>query len=324
MKKISLTGDRPTGKLHLGHYAGSLITRLQIQDEYQSYILIADTQAMTDNYTKGAEIRSNVIELMKDYLSVGLGKSIFALQSNISSLYEFSCLLMNYISLNKIMHNPTVKTEIKIKGKEQNLGFVIYPVFQAADILGFNANVIPVGKDQIPIIEDTNDIVNKVNDLYNKKIFDKVSPLLSNTQKLMGIDGKHKASKSLNNAIFLSDSDKEIQKKVRSMYTDSNHIKVTDSGKIEGNVVFEYLSAFGSNQDKVSELKADYKKGGLADSIIKQYLIEEIIKFVTPIRERRELLSNSYILERLDENTKICKKLVLDNLINFKKSINFI
>ena len=323
MNLISLTGDRPSGKLHLGHYIGSLITRLEIQSQYTSYILIADTQTMTDRYLKANEIQDNIVEIMKDYLAVGLDQSIFCLQSQVLELYELSILLMNYVSLNRVMQNPTVKHEVKLKG-DQNLGFLIYPIAQAADILGFNADIVPVGEDQLPMIEQTNNLVNKINDLYDKKIFNLVEAKLSKTKRLIGLDGKYKASKTLNNAIYLSDNDSEIQKKVYSMYTDANHIKISDPGQIENNVVFEYLDAFARNQEEIVNMKEHYIRGGLGDMTIKKYLYQELVHLINPIREKRLKLRKNDILELLQQNTDNSRIFVQKNVYNFKKKIDFI
>ncbi len=306
---ISLTGDRPSGKLHLGHYVGSLQNRLKLQNEYRSYILVADTQAMTDLYLKRDLVKASVIEVMKDYLAVGLSPSVFCLQSSILELYELTNIFMNYVSLNRVLQNPTLKEEMKQKANV-NLGFLLYPIAQAADILGFNADVVPVGEDQLPMIEQTNDIASKINEVCQKELLKPVKALLSETPRLIGIDGKFKATKTLNNCIFLADTQEEIAQKVKKMYTDSNHLKISDPGQVEGNVVFEYLDAFARDKEKVTDMKEHYRKGGLGDSVIKAYLLEELLALMMPIYERRNKLDSKEVYERLIVDTETARAVV--------------
>lgn len=248
MKKIILTGDRPTGKLHLGHYVGSLVNRVKLQDEYEQYVMIADIQALTDNFENPGKIVDNLYEVALDYLSIGIepGKSTIFIQSHIPELAELTVYYLNLVTLGRLERNPTVKSEIQQKGYDSSIpaGFLCYPVSQAADITAFKAEAVPVGEDQVPMIEQTNEIVRRFNRIYNTDCLKEAKPILSKTSRLVGIDGQSKASKSLGNAIFLSDTPEEIKRKVFLMFTDPAHLKISDPGKVEGNVVFEYLSAF--------------------------------------------------------------------------------
>jgi tryptophanyl-tRNA synthetase len=303
MQKIILTGDRPTGPLHLGHYLGSLKNRVSLQNEiengapkYKSFILIADMQALTDNAGNPEKVSSNILEVALDYLAVGIDPKLSSiyLQSQIPEFSELTMYFLNLLTLNQVERNPTVKEEIKQKdfGNKIPVGFLIYPVSQAADILAFNADLVPVGADQIPMIEDTNMIARKFNQTYKKDVFKECKALVpENFSRLVGIDGKSKMSKSLGNAIYLKDSTDELWGKVRQMYTDPDHIKVEDPGKIEGNVCFTYLDAFGDDTAKIQELKDHYSKGGLGDMTVKKYVMEVLDAKLGPIRERREELA---------------------------------
>ncbi|MEI6627305.1 MAG: tryptophan--tRNA ligase [bacterium] len=290
-KKIILTGDRPSGRLHLGHYVGSLKNRVQLQDKYKQFVLIADQQALTDNYENPDKVRQNVYEVMLDYLAVGLDpeKTTFVIQSLVPEIAELTMYFMNLVTVERLQRNPTVKSEMKDKGFGKNVpaGFLCYPVSQAADITIFKANLVPVGADQLPVLEQTNELVRRFNRIYGN-VLSEIEPLVGEVARLCGIDGSAKMSKSLNNAIYLSDSEKEIEKKIKSMYTDPKHLRVEDPGKIEGNVVFAFLDAFDEDKKLVAELKAQYKKGGLGDSVVKKRLNEVLQKFLQPIRERRE------------------------------------
>ncbi|MBI2345206.1 tryptophan--tRNA ligase [Candidatus Dependentiae bacterium] len=293
MKKqeIVLTGDRPTGPLHLGHLVGSLQNRVKLQDLYKQYVMIADVQAMTDNFENPAKVRENVMEVMLDYLAVGIdpNKTDFFIQSMIPEIAELTVFFLNLVTVSRLMRNPTVKTEIKARGFEESIpaGFLMYPVSQAADITIVKGTLIPVGEDQIPVIEQTNEIIRSFNRLYQVNVFPEAQPLISRVARLMGIDGQAKMSKSLSNAIFLSDSPDVLKKRVMSMYTDQNHIRVEDPGQIEGNVVFTYLDAFDPDTIKVAEFKRHYQRGGLGDVKIKQYLFDVLNQLLTPIREKR-------------------------------------
>ncbi len=291
-RKIILTGDRPTGKLHLGHYVGSLAARVKLQEAHRQYIMIADAQALTDHAHEPAKIRASILEVALDYLAVGIDPKISTIfiQSLVTALPELTMYYLNLITWNRLKHNPTVKLEIQQKGygEEVPAGFMIYPISQAADITAFKANLVPVGDDQIPMIEQTVEVVRKFNRLYNTKVLVEPEAVLSSVARLPGIDGKAKMSKSLNNAIFLSDSPDEVTKKVKGMYTDPGHLRVEDPGKVEGNPVFTYLDAFGRDKEKIGDLKAHYARGGLGDSVVKKYLLEVLLEFLEPIRKRRE------------------------------------
>ncbi len=289
-KKIALTGDRPTGKLHLGHYAGSLKTRLALQGKYEQFVMIADTEALTHNAERASHIRENTFEVLCDYLAVGLDpkKTTIFLRSQIPELFELTGYFLNLVTLSRAEQNPTVKTEMREKGFSRNvpLGFLTYPVSQSADILLFRADVVPVGEDQFPMVEQANEIAEKFNRIYGQ-VLKKAKPLRSATGRLSGIDGKSKMSKSLGNAIFLSDSPEEVRRKVMLMYTDPEHIRVSDRGHVKGNVVFEYLDAFDPKRSEVAKLKAQYQKGGLGDVVLKHRLIGVLEELLAPMRVRR-------------------------------------
>lgn len=321
VSKIVLTGDRPTGKLHLGHFVGSIENRLKLQENSdQSFYMIADVQALTDNADNPQKIRDNVYEVLLDNLACGLDpkKTTFFVQSQIPQIAELTIFFLNLVSLARLKRNPTVKNEMKQKGFGETVsaGFLMYPVSQAADILFCRANTIPVGEDQLPMIEQTNEIVDVFNRFYGS-VFSHVNAIVSKTGRLSGTDGKSKMSKSLNNAIYLSDSDKEIEKKVMSMYTDPNHIHVNDPGQVKGNVVFEYLDIFDMNKDEISELKKQYTKGGLGDVTIKKRLIKVLQDVIGPIREKRELLAREdkkNIIAILEEGTHRAQKIAEHNM----------
>ncbi|WP_334305045.1 tryptophan--tRNA ligase [Vallitalea longa] len=326
MMDIILTGDRPTGKLHIGHYVGSLKTRVSIQGKYdKSFIMIADTQALSDNALNPGKVRDNVIEVMLDYLSIGLKPELntFFIQSLVPELAELTMYYMNFVNLGRLSRNPTVKAEMKQKGYNDKIpvGFLCYPISQAADITAFKANLIPVGDDQLPMIEQTNEIVRRINNHFNKDILKECKPLLSGVQRLPGIDGRAKMSKSLNNAIYLSDSRECIIKKVMSMYTDPNHIRVEDKGNVEGNVVFKYLDAFDTRKDEVEKLKQHYEKGGLGDITIKKRLIEVLDEELSPIRLRRKQLEKNKeeLLIMLKTGSEHARNIAADTLTELKK-----
>lgn len=308
-KKVALTGDRPTGKLHLGHYVGSLASRVKIQDDFDQYVMIADVQGLTDNAHDPGKIRSNILEVALDYLSVGIDpkKTTIFIQSLIPQIAELTVFYLNLVTWNRLKHNPTVKAEIQQKGfgEEVPAGFMVYPVSQAADITIVKADIVPVGDDQLPMIEQTVELVRKFNRLYNTDVLVEPQPLLSSVARLPGTDGKAKMGKSLGNAIFLADSPDEVTKKVKGMYTDPDHLRVEDPGKVEGNPVFTYLDAFADDKAKVEELKAHYKRGGLGDSVVKKYLLEVLLSFLDPIRKRREELAKDpgHVMEILKKGT---------------------
>ncbi len=295
-KKVILTGDRPTGKLHIGHYVGSLKNRVQLQNtgDYDTFIMIADMQALTDNARDPEKIRNSLIQVALDYLAVGIdpAKSTIFVQSQIPALSELTQHYMNLVSVSRLERNPTVKTEIKQKAFGQSIpaGFLTYPVSQAADITAFKADTVPVGDDQEPMLEQTREIVRSFNNIYGKDVLVEPEGYFppKGMGRIPGLDGNAKMSKSLNNAIYLADDADTIQKKVMSMYTDPQHIRVEDPGHIEGNTVFTYLDIFDPDKEKVQELKDHYQAGGLGDVKIKRYLNEVLQAELKPIRERRE------------------------------------
>lgn len=300
MKDIILTGDRPTGKLHLGHYIGSLKNRIELQNsgKYQPFVMIADLQALTDNAHNPAKIRRSLVEVALDYLAVGLDpdKTTVFIQSQIPALSELTMYYMNLVSISRLERNPTVKTEIKQKnfGEGVPTGFVVYPISQAADITAFRAKLVPVGEDQLPMIEQTREIVRSFNSTYQTDCLVEPEALLPPaglSRRLPGIDGNAKMSKSLNNGIYLSDDEATVRQKVMSMYTDPGHIHVSDPGKIEDNTVFEYLDVFAADKAHVADLKRQYQAGGLGDVKVKQYLFGVLNDLLAPIRTRRAELA---------------------------------
>ncbi len=323
--KIVLTGDRPTGKLHLGHYVGSLINRVGLQDEHKQYIMIADVQALTDNFEHPDKITENVYEIVADYISVGIDplKTTIFLQSQIPELAELTMYYLNLVTLSRLERNPTIKTEIQQKGYSNSIpaGFLCYPVSQAADITAFKTDIVPVGEDQLPMIEQTNEIVRRFNRIYNTTCLQEVTPVVGEVGRLVGTDGNAKASKSLGNAIFLSDSPDDIKKKVYSMYTDPHHIKVSDPGQVEGNVIFSYLDAFHHDKEEVSDLKAHYRKGGLGDTTIKSILNITLQNMLLPIQEKRMKLKKEYLRNVIMEGTKNAHDTVLETIAQVRLAI---
>lgn len=297
-KPIILTGDRPTGKLHIGHYVGSLKNRvlLQEEDKYEMFVFLADQQALTDHAKDPQTIVESIGNVTLDYLAVGLdpSKSTIFIQSQIPELAELSMYYMNLVSLARLERNPTVKTEIAQKGFGESIptGFLVYPIAQAADITAFKANYVPVGTDQKPMIEQTREIVRSFNNAYNCDVLvepEGIYPENERAGRLPGLDGNAKMSKSLNNGIYLADDADTLRKKVMSMYTDPDHIRVEDPGKIEGNMVFHYLDVFGRPEDaqEIADMKEHYQRGGLGDVKTKRYLLEILERELGPIRERR-------------------------------------
>ncbi len=313
-KKIILTGDRPTGKLHIGHYIGSLRNRVAMQDsgEYETFIMIADQQALTDNARDPEKIRNSLFQVALDYLSVGIdpAKTTVFVQSQIPALSELTMHYLNLVTVSRLQRYPTVKAEIQQKNFEQSIpaGFLIYPVSQAADITAFKATTVPVGDDQEPMLEQTREIVRTFNNVYGQEILVEPEGVFppKGEGRLPGLDGNAKMSKSLGNAIYLSDDAQTLEKKVMSMYTDPLHIKVTDPGHIEGNTVFTYLDAFDDDREKVAELKAQYQAGGLGDVKIKRYLNEVLQAKFAPIRERRAEFEKNpeAVYKMLEEGSK--------------------
>ncbi|MFR2831480.1 MAG: tryptophan--tRNA ligase [Finegoldia magna] len=306
MGNIILTGDRPTGKLHLGHYVGSLKNRVIMQNEGnfdKMYVMIADAQALTDNFNNPDKVRDNIIEVALDYLSCGIdpNKVTIFVQSHVEQLTELMFYYMNLVTLSRLERNPTVKAEIKQKefGASIPVGFLTYPISQAADITLFNANIVPVGEDQLPMLEQTREIVRTFNNYYSEVLVEPKAVIPDNKicSRLPGLDGKAKMSKSLGNCIYLSDNEKDVKSKVMSMFTDPNHIQITDPGKVEGNTVFTYLDAFCTDDDfseflpdykNLDELKDHYRRGGLGDVKIKKFLNNILQKELSPIREKRK------------------------------------
>lgn len=318
--KTVLTGDRPTGKLHLGHFTGSIRERLKLQNsgEYEMYIMIADVQALTDNFKDPKKIKDHVLDVAIDNLACGIdpNKTTLFVQSSVKPLFEATIYFMNLVTLARALRNPTVKQEIKLRNFDQDipLGFLNYPISQAADILLFDTDIVPVGNDQEPMIEQTREIAKCFNNYYGDTL--KLPEILLNTnlkaQRLVGLDGEQKMSKSLNNAIFLGDSEEELKSKVMKMYTDPNHIRVEDPGKIEGNTVFTYLDVFSNNEyfsqylpqyNNLQELKDAYQKGGVGDVLIKKFLFNVLNDILKPIREKRR-----YYEENIDLVKDILKK----------------
>lgn len=305
-KKIILTGDRPTGRLHVGHYVGSLKRRVELQNsgEFDDiFIMIADAQALTDNADNPEKVRQNIIEVALDYLSCGLdpAKSTLFIQSQVPELTELAFYYMNLVTVSRLQRNPTVKNEIKMRNFEANIpvGFFTYPISQASDITAFKATTVPVGEDQLPMIEQTREIVRSFNRIYDDVLVEPDVLLPDNKAclRLPGIDGKAKMSKSLNNCIYLSDTEDEVKKKVMSMFTDPNHLRVQDPGQVEGNPVFIYLDAFCKDEHfeqfwpeykNLDEVKAHYTRGGLGDVKVKRFLNSVLQAELAPIRERRK------------------------------------
>lgn len=341
MKKIILTGDRPTGRLHIGHYVGSIKRRVELQNsgEYDDiYIMIADAQALTDNAGNPEKVRQNIIEVALDYLACGLdpNKSIFFIQSMIPELAELSFYYMNLVTVSRLQRNPTVKTEIQMRGFDQSIpvGFLTYPISQAADITAFKATVVPVGEDQLPMIEQTREIVRKFNDIYGETLMEPVALLPNNRAclRLPGTDSKAKMSKSLNNCIYISDTEEEIRKKVMSMYTDPNHLRVEDPGSVENNPVFIYLDAFCKpyhfteflpEYKSLDELKAHYTRGGLGDVKIKKFLNNIIQSELLPIREKRKEWEKdiSLVYQILKDGSEKARKVAEQTLYEVKASM---
>ena len=308
MKKVMLTGDRPTGRLHVGHYVGSLRRRVELQntgDFDDIFIMIADAQALTDNADNPEKVRQNIIEVALDYMACGLDpeKSTLFIQSQVPELTELSFYYMNLVTVSRLQRNPTVKNEIKMRNFEASIpvGFFTYPISQAADITAFKATVVPVGEDQLPMLEQTKEIVHKFNSVYGDTLIDPKILLPENEAclRLPGIDGKAKMSKSLGNCIYLSEESEDIKKKVFSMFTDPNHIRVEDPGSVEGNPVFIYLDAFCKPEyfaeflpeyQNLDELKAHYQRGGLGDMKVKRFLNNVLQAELEPIRNRRKEL----------------------------------
>ena len=334
MSKVILTGDRPTGRLHVGHYVGSLKRRVELQNsgEYDKvFIMIADAQALTDNADNPEKVRQNVIEVALDYMACGLdpAKSTLFIQSQIAELCELSFYYMNLVTVSRLQRNPTVKSEIQMRNFETSIpvGFFTYPISPAADITAFKATTVPVGEDQSPMIEQTREIVHKFNSVYGETLVEPKILLPDNEAclRLPGIDGKAKMSKSLGNCIYLAEDPKDIKKKVMSMFTDPNHIRIEDPGSLEGNTVFTYLDAFCNDQHfeeylpdykNLDELKEHYQRGGLGDVKVKKFLNNVLQEELEPIRKRREELQKDipYVYEVLKKGSEVARETAAQTL----------
>ncbi len=324
--KIILTGDRPTGQLHLGHYVGSLENRVRLQADHQQFIMIADMQALTDNADNPEKVRNNVVEVALDYLAAGLdpAQTTMFVQSAIPELAELTMFYLNLVTVARLQRNPTVKSEMQQKGYGADVpaGFLMYPVSQAADITAFKAGIVPVGEDQLPVIEQTNEIVRKFNSIYGDVLVE-TKGLLSTHTRLAGLDGKAKMSKSLGNCIYLADDADTLKKKVMAMFTDPDHLRVEDPGKIEGNMVFSYLDVFDSNKDHVAELKAHYQRGGLGDVKVKRYLLEILEAKFGPVRDRRAEFAKdkTEVMNMLRLGSQKAKAVAAQTLLEVRRAI---
>ncbi|MCE2596817.1 tryptophan--tRNA ligase [Motilimonas cestriensis] len=322
--EIILTGDRATGPLHLGHYVGSLKQRVFLQSQHEQTILVADMQGLTDNAHNPAKVSSNILNVVADYLAVGINteQTTICLQSQLPALAELTMYYSNLVSIARLERNPTVKAEIQSKGFERAIpaGFLTYPISQAADITAFNATLIPVGDDQLPMLEQTNEIVRKINHLANKKVLNECRPLLSNAPRLPSTDGKNKMSKTMGNTINLGASEKEISAAVKAMYTDPNHLRVQDPGQVEGNIVFTYLDAFHSDKDYVEQLKSQYRRGGLGDGTTKKILEECLQSLLGPIRNKRAeyLNDKAQLMAILKQGSQAAKEKTEKTLFDVK------
>ncbi|MGL4742701.1 MAG: tryptophan--tRNA ligase [Sarcina sp.] len=330
-KQIILTGDRPTGKLHIGHYVGSLVNRVELQEKglYDSFIMIADQQALTDNAKNPEKIRTNLTQVALDYLAVGIDpiKSTIFVQSQIPELNELTMHYLNLVTIARLERNPTVKNEIKEKNFNLSIpvGFLIYPVSQAADITAFKAEIVPVGEDQLPMLEQTRELVRTFNTTYKKEVLVEPTAVLpeKGLRRLPGIDGNSKMSKSLDNAIYLADDSEIIKKKIMSMYTDPNHIRVEDKGRVKDNPVFIYLDAFCDDKIALQEMKAHYERGGLGDVKIKKYLNEVMQAKLEPIRARRNEYEQNmdYVYEVLKKGSEKAREKAAETLTEVRDAI---
>ena len=342
-KKIMLTGDRPTGRLHIGHYVGSLRQRLELQDDptYDKiFVMIADAQALTDNFDNPQKVRESVFQVALDYLSVGLdpAKTNMFIQSEVPQLHELTVYYMNLVTVSRVQRNPTVKSELKLRGFEGEsvpVGFFTYPISQASDITAFKATIVPVGEDQEPMLEQCREIVRSFNRTYGKEVLVEPEIYLPPNEaclRLPGTDGQAKMSKSLGNTIYLSDDEETLRKKVMSMFTDPGHLRVEDPGKIEGNTVFTYLDAFCKpdafekylpEYKDLDELKAHYQRGGLGDVKVKKFLFAVLNEFLTPIRERRAYFEAhpEEVIKTLTDGTEEARRVAAETLEDVKKAM---
>ena len=326
MKRI-LTGDRPTGKLHIGHLIGSLQNRVKLQYEYETFILIANIQALTDNFDNPEKVKSSIKELLCDYYAVGMDfdKAKIFIQSEVPEIHEIFVYLANFATVQQIQHNPTIKTELKQKSFEKStpLGFFIYPIHQVADILSVNADLVPVGRDQAPMIEGARALVRKFNRTYKTDVLKEPRALFGVSKNVPGVDGNAKMSKSLNNAIYLSDDEETLRKKVFSVYTDPTRIHATDPGHIEGNVAFVYHDYFNDNKEEVEELKERYILGKVGDVEVKERLFVAMNRVLAPIREKRKEAEgkSDELLEIALENSKFVRTIARDIADQMKEAM---
>lgn len=326
-KKVILTGDRPTGALHIGHYVGSLQNRVKLQHEYNQFVMIADAQALTDNAERPEKVRENIMQVALDYLAVGIDPQLTTIfiQSLVPEIAELTVFYLNLVTVARLQRNPTVKDEIKQKGFGPSVpaGFLCYPVSQAADITAFKANLVPVGQDQVPVIEQTVEIVRTFNRIYGQVLVEPVALVPKEAGRLPGIDGKAKMGKSLGNAIYLSDSADEVTKKIMSMYTDPDHVRVEDPGKVEGNMVFTYLDVFDPDKQRVADLKAHYQQGGLGDVKVKRHLNEVMQAWLTPIRDRRAQVAQDpgAIMQMLSQGTDKARAVAAQTMTEVRRAM---
>lgn len=324
---VILTGDRPTGPLHLGHYAGSLRSRVALQGSAPLFIMIADAQALTDNMDDPGKVRRNVLEVALDYLATGIdpAQSSIFIQSQVPELAELSFFYLNFVTVARLQRNPTIREEIRLRGFAMDIpaGFLAYPVSQAADITAFKATLVPVGSDQLPMIEQSNEIVRKLNRMAGRQLMPESKALISSSGRLPGIDGKAKMSKSLGNAINLGASADEISASIKRAFTDPLHLRVEDPGRLEGNVVFDYLDAFDPDAEGLAEMKARYQRGGLGDSAVKSRLIDILQALLAPMRERRAELAKdpAAVMSILKQGTERARETAAGTLSEVKSAM---
>ncbi|MBS0650656.1 MAG: tryptophan--tRNA ligase [Verrucomicrobia bacterium] len=313
--------------MHLGHYVGSLKNRVELQKSCKQFVMVADVQALTDNYEHPQKVRENVLQVALDYLAVGIDpeQTTIFIQSLIPQIPELTLYYLNLVTWNRLKHNPTVKQEIVQKGYGESVpaGFMVYPVSQAADITVVKADLVPVGEDQLPMIEQTNEIVRHFNRIYKKDVLVEAQAMIPKLARLPGTDGKAKMSKSLGNCIYLGDSAEAVAKKVKGMYTDPGHLKVEDPGKVEGNPVFTYLDAFDPDTAAVEELKAHYQRGGLGDSVVKKRLNDVLQAFLEPVRQRREAYAKDpqAVMQMLKKGTEKTLEIAEQTLQDVRKAM---
>lgn len=326
MKKRILTGDTPTGKLHIGHYVGSLENRIKLQHEYDTYILLANVHAYANYYQNSERINEDVYNVFLDNLAVGIDPNVATifLESGIPELFELYSFFLTMVKHSRVIRNPTVKEEVKYKKLDPSIAFIVYPILQAADILGFNADLVPVGSDQLPVVEQTREIARNFNKTYGET-FIIPEAKVGRVKRLVGIDGKLKMSKSGDNAILLSDDEEALKKKIMSIYTDPNRIHATDPGKVEGNPIFIYHDAFNPNKEEVEDLKTRYKIGKVSDVEVKEKLFIALNDFLRPIREKRKYYEDrpEIAKEILIEGTKKARKVVIEAVEKFREKTKF-